>query len=112
PDSMKWMVWTGQQLVPLGGVPTGPGPDPEDPKVPPPAVISLSATSPSPTQLVVSWLAPADPNAGGHIDHYQVDLNGTDYNYSLSSPTITISDLEPDTQYTVAVRAVNNYSLV
>lgn len=109
---MKWMTWTGQQLVPIGGVPSGPGPDPEDPKLPPPAVISLAATSPSPTQLVVSWLAPSDPNAGGFITHYQIDLDGEDYDYSHTSTSITFNDLEPDSEHTITVRAVNNSGLV
>lgn len=108
---MKWMTWNGTQLVPIGGVPAGPGPDPEDPKVPPPAVISLAVNALSPSELRASWLAPQDPNAGGSIHHYEVDLNGVDYNYSLTSTSITFTDLEPDTEYTVTVRAVNNYYL-
>jgi len=60
----------------------------------------------------VSWLAPADPNVGGVIDHYEIDLNGTDFNWNYQSTSLTISDLDPDTQYTITVRAVNNYHLV
>ncbi|WP_163540844.1 fibronectin type III domain-containing protein [Occultella kanbiaonis] len=110
---MKLMVYTSTGvLVPLGGVPAGPGPDPEDPKVPPPAVIILSLISPSPTQLTATWLAPTDPNAGGSITHYEIDFDGADFNYSYPSTTITFGDLDPDTEYTVTIRAVNNFELV
>src|SRR5699024_8485088 len=73
--------------------------------------ISLTLTAVSSTELRASWLAPQDPNAGGSIHHYEVDFDGVDYNYSLTSTSITFTDLEPDTPHTVTVRAVNSIYL-
>lgn len=103
---MPLMMWISGELVPIGGAPSLP-PDPDP--TPPPAVIILNGTPLSTTSIRVAWLAPTW--TGGTVARYEVDLGALDYDYNVQTTEVTITGLDPDTEYTVTVRAVSTDGL-
>jgi hypothetical protein len=99
--SPTWMIRHAGDWIPANG---NPPPDPPD-NVPPNAPTGLTAGSVTTSGATITWTASIDPD--GSVVNYQVLVGGA----VVASPTATtanITGLTPGTEYTVAVRAVDN----
>ena len=68
-------------------------------------VLNLVYTEVTDTTIGLRWVAPECPN--GPITHYIITYNGLTANTTNESTTFTLTDLEPFTNYTINVAAVN-----
>ena len=68
-------------------------------------VLNLVYTEVTDTTIGLQWVAPEFPN--GPITHYIITYNGLTENTTNESTTFTLTDLEPFTNYTINVAAVN-----
>lgn len=109
-----------------GGGGGGGGGDEEPPKdvVAPSAVADLSAGSPTPSSITLSWTAPGDDGDSGTALHYDIRYSSsiiTDTNWSLatavtnepapqvagSSQSLVVSNLSADTEYYFALKTAD-----
>jgi len=73
---------------------------------PPTAPAGLAADETGRTSLTLSWSAASDVGSGSGIDHYAVALDG-EQQTQTGDTSVTLSELASDTEYAVAVTAVD-----
>jgi endoglucanase Acf2 len=78
----------------------------EEDTEPPTAPGSLTADDVGRSSATLSWDAASDVGTGSDIDHYRVTVDGEDRT-ETGETSVTLEELSPDTEYAVAVSAVD-----
>ena len=76
---------------------------------PPSAPQHLTANDTGAIYVVLSWLPPLDTGLGGDLSYkvFYQDINGTSYNMNTNTTYHDVTDLSPNTTYTMTVMADN-----